>query len=191
MSQTILTVSAGVVLPLLFALYVGLMLVLWTRGQRYSLLQYAVLTAFVVYLLVIVRFVLLPLYVRLPLSGNFERYITSNQWRFSLNVVPLMRANLAQFAMNIALFMPLGVLFPVLFVRFESAARVIGTGFMISLVIELAQLALFITVGTGRSTDIDDVIANTLGATVGYGLFRLTAGIGLLDRFIHKARLPA
>src|SRR5690554_4071223 len=97
--QTIFALSPNPVLPLLFAAYVGLMLALWARGRRYSPLQYLALTAFVVYGLVVLAFVLLPIYIRLPLSQNIERYLTYNQWRYSLNVVPLIHTNPPQFAM--------------------------------------------------------------------------------------------
>ncbi|MFC4410154.1 VanZ family protein [Chungangia koreensis] len=66
---------------------------------------------------------------------------------------------------NIIVFMPIGLLLPLLWGRF-NAKRAILTGFLISLFIESTQLAL------DRSSDIDDLILNTFGALIGYGIYR-------------------
>lgn len=62
---------------------------------------------------------------------------------------------------NIVMFMPLGF-FPKLLFRKWSWWRSLLVGFFASVSIELAQLF------TTRSTDIDDVILNTLGALLGW-----------------------
>lgn len=54
-------------------------------------------------------------------------------------------------------------------------------GFLISLFIESIQLTL------DRSSDIDDLILNTLGAIIGYGIFRCIPG-ATAERFKHFNR---
>ncbi len=68
---------------------------------------------------------------------------------------------------NILIFLPLGLLPPLLWKKMERfwKAAVLGCG--ISVAIELTQLLL------PRGTDIDDVWLNTLGAALGYGMFAL------------------
>ncbi|MDR0905895.1 MAG: VanZ family protein [Oscillospiraceae bacterium] len=61
---------------------------------------------------------------------------------------------------NIVLFVPLGVLLPLLWRRFTPVKTVI-VGAALSLAIEVTQFF------TGRGTDIDDLILNTLGTLCG------------------------
>lgn len=70
--------------------------------------------------------------------------------------------------LNIALFVPLGVLLPLVSKPLRKGHLTIPIGFAVSLCIELLQL------GLGRGIcDVDDLFANTLGAAVGY--FAVTA----------------
>jgi glycopeptide antibiotics resistance protein len=68
---------------------------------------------------------------------------------------------------NIALFVPLGWLVPMLWPSFRSMWRVVALGTATSVAIELAQL-LFIA---GRQSSLDDVILNVLGTFVGAVMF--------------------
>jgi len=77
---------------------------------------------------------------------------------------------------NIAAFVPFGILLPLvlpLVVRTRwSAALVLIGALWLSAAIELGQLAISYWIGAAyRSTDIDDVILNVLGAGVGYIVF--------------------
>ncbi len=67
--------------------------------------------------------------------------------------------------LNVAMFLPLGFLLPLLGKRFRKWFLAIPTGFAVSLGIELLQLAI------GRGIcDVDDLFANTLGNAIGYFL---------------------
>ena len=68
---------------------------------------------------------------------------------------------------NIALFVPLGWLVPMLWQRMRSVLRVVALGGAISIGIELAQLLFF----PGRQSSLDDVILNVGGAFVGAVMF--------------------
>ncbi len=68
---------------------------------------------------------------------------------------------------NILMFVPTGILLPVLFKRLDKAYKVAGTGFLISLAIEILQLPF-----ADRASDVDDLLMNTFGAIIGYVLFR-------------------
>ena len=67
--------------------------------------------------------------------------------------------------LNVALFMPLGFLLPLLAQKFKNSWIMLITGFGGSLLIELTQLAL----GRGMF-DVDDLFTNTLGAMLGWAL---------------------
>ncbi|WP_010277171.1 VanZ family protein [Paenibacillus senegalensis] len=70
---------------------------------------------------------------------------------------------------NIVIFIPLGLLLPVI-LRREGRNVVIG-GFLLSASIEVTQYIF----GLG-STDIDDLIFNTAGTAIGYWLFKVIKG---------------
>lgn len=71
------------------------------------------------------------------------------------------------FLLNALLFLPLGFLLPALWGEFRRWKRTLLLGFGLSLAIELLQLFSF------RATDLDDLIANTLGTALGFLLARL------------------
>lgn len=69
---------------------------------------------------------------------------------------------------NIIIFIPLGILIPLLYKI--SSKKVILIGFLISLSIEIIQLFL------KRGTDIDDLILNTLGVFIGTLIYKKIGG---------------
>jgi glycopeptide antibiotics resistance protein len=80
------------------------------------------------------------------------------------NMVPFTNTAPQTFMLNILLFIPFGVLLP-LASKTKTLAKVTLFAFLTSLTIELFQI------GIGRVTDINDLITNTLGAVIGYGLY--------------------
>lgn len=68
---------------------------------------------------------------------------------------------------NILLFIPLGLMLPLIWKKYEVLRKTTFFGLTFSLSIELSQLF------NGRITDIDDLLMNTLGALIGWGIFRL------------------
>jgi glycopeptide antibiotics resistance protein len=85
---------------------------------------------------------------------------------------------------NLALFVPLGILIPALFQRARHPAKIVGIGFALSLGIELFQLLLAV-----RVFDIDDILLNSLGSLIGYGIFGLLQIIPAIRAFIQKLSL--
>ncbi|QFY72034.1 VanZ family protein [Priestia megaterium] len=73
---------------------------------------------------------------------------------------------------NIILFVPFGILLPLKFNSISSCSKACLIGMTFSLLIEIVQLSM-----PNRWTDIDDVILNTLGTGIGYGLSKLLKNI--------------
>ena len=73
---------------------------------------------------------------------------------------------------NVALFMPLGVLLPLVSNRFRLLRRVLVVAFCLSVSIEATQFVLRF-LGNPRAVDIDDVILNTLGGCLGFAFYKL------------------
>lgn len=70
------------------------------------------------------------------------------------------------FAGNIAMFIPLGIVWPCVFKNLNTHLKVLGAGVLSSLSIELLQLPAF-----DRVTDIDDLILNSIGFAIGYVIY--------------------
>lgn len=104
-----------------------------------------------------------------PLWVNFKPFIYLFDY-------PTMREALLNLIGNTAMFIPLGIVWPAVFKKLNTHGKVILAGFGVSLTIEVLQLPFF-----GRSTDIDDLILNTLGFLIGYGIY-------LLVRKLRKGR---
>ena len=70
-------------------------------------------------------------------------------------------------ALNILLFVPLGFFLPFLYKKYDSIGKIALVGILVSLSIEIAQMF-----GTG-ATDINDLITNTVGACLGFIIYKL------------------
>ena len=77
---------------------------------------------------------------------------------------------------NIALFFPFGLLFPLVFRKWDSAAAVALAAFASSVVIEVLQYGGR-WLGSPRWSDVDDVLFNVAGALFGYGILRMVQGV--------------
>lgn len=73
---------------------------------------------------------------------------------------------------NILLFLPLGGLLPLVSKNFRSLKKVMLVALISSVGIEVAQL-LFGLLGSVRSSDIDDVLLNTMGAFLGFIVYTM------------------
>lgn len=97
----------------------------------------------------------------IPAIGTFSP-------QFQINLIPLsgLERYSVQYILNIFLFLPLGLLLPILWEPFRKFRNSLLAGFGLSLFIEVSQLFTF------RSTDIDDLIMNTLGTVIGFLIIR-------------------
>lgn len=89
-----------------------------------------------------------------------------------LNLIPFSRTiDWVAYGLNVVLFLPFGFLAPLFCEDMAKGRRVLAGGFALSLLVELSQLL------NNRSTDVDDLLLNTLGALAGWGLYRLWARV--------------
>jgi glycopeptide antibiotics resistance protein len=97
---------------------------------------------------------------------NLEPFRVISETYNAIKYLNLWQPFFINFVGNIVMFIPIGVLLPLLWKRFDRAWRTIGTGFLLSVCIELLQLPQM------RSSDVDDLWLNTLGASIGYILYK-------------------
>ena len=93
------------------------------------------------------------------------------RFELSLTLIPFlpMIADLKNTILNIILFVPLGIMLPFLWKKYNTLKAALMFGFGMSLAIEILQILTY------RATDINDVIANTVGTVLGYFIFRITS----------------
>ena len=78
---------------------------------------------------------------------------------------------------NCAMFVPTGIVLPIVWPKLDSFAKVVGVGALISLAIELVQLPFHT-----RVTDVNDLLLNTAGVAIGYCVYALVRGIARRSR---------
>lgn len=84
-----------------------------------------------------------------------------------LNLVPFSsNIDFIGYFLNVVLFVPLGILSPLIYKKMDKLRYILGTGLGFSILIELSQLL------NNRRTDIDDLILNTVGAIIGFILYK-------------------
>ena len=85
-----------------------------------------------------------------------------------INLVPFSNEiDIVAYALNVVLFVPFGLLAPMIWQNMGKLRSVLLGAFGFTLLIEVSQLLNF------RSTDIDDEILNVLGAAVGFVSYKL------------------
>lgn len=182
MEQSIMYIihSTYILVPvfLLFLLYLGV-IALWKKRQLKAG-QYLIVITFSIYLLCVIHLVFFPIDV------NIGIYANRTPWYQTINFIPLLTLDIQTFVLNVVMFMPFGVYLPLLHKKIESLKSVACYGFLLSLSIEGLQMVIRITLGNGRSTDINDLIANTVGALAGYivinRLLKRSRGNNLLNK---------
>ena len=124
------------------------------------------------YLAVLVRIVLFkqaPLYSLFSAAGSVERAIGVIPFKSLYDMVisgaSVIRI-LENVGGNIAIFIPLGLLLPI--IQKDRPQKVILCGLAVSMLFEIIQYALAL-----GSSDIDDLIFNTSGVMIGYLLYKI------------------
>ena len=148
---------------------------IWARQKKIVWKREAALLLMYVNLAVLFRFVLYPFFT---VDGQVQPLI------INMSSIRPVRINLIPFAKlldydikreaainiigNISMFIPTGIILPILYKRLRGFWKALLAGAGLSFTIEMIQL-LF----PGSVTDIDDLILNTAGAAIGYGIYQL------------------
>ena len=148
-------------------------IIVWIRQRRINWKREAVLLLMYINLAVIIRFVFFP---RDLVDGRVQPLIFEAAAVFPLrmNLIPLVHLfdydNIRDIIWNVvgnaAMFIPSGILLPILYRQLNSFWKVAAAGAFISLCTETLQLPF-----PSRASDIDDLILNTIGVAVGYGIY--------------------
>lgn len=136
--------------------------------------------AFVCYLIIIVKVTLLE-------RGNFY----GNQKIYPLFYSYMLAYHNCSFrewrnlVLNIFMFVPYGMLLPLIFPKMQKAYKTYLAGFLTSFLIELLQLVLKRGV-----CELDDLMNNTIGTMIGFGLFAFLSYIkGIIKKEKEVGRI--
>ena len=143
------------------------------RNRRADWKREALLLLMYVNLAVLLRIVFYPME---KVNGHVQPLWFEPDAVFPLRVNPVpfvhileydsLRDTLLNIIGNAAIFVPTGIILPILYKRLNSLRRVTAAGAGMSLAIELMQLPFAV-----RASDVDDLILNTLGCAAGYGIY--------------------
>ncbi|SHK14527.1 Glycopeptide antibiotics resistance protein [Desulforamulus aeronauticus DSM 10349] len=139
-------------------------------GYKLSIEHIIIICIFVYYLTAVLSFTGIPSIM--DIVQNSFGIITPEGLSFppdEINLIPFywLTEGVRPYIDNILLFIPLGFLLPCIWKKYEALWQTALSGMTFSLIIELSQLF------NRRITDIDDLLMNTLGALIGWVIFRL------------------
>ncbi|WP_058952762.1 VanZ family protein [Clostridium tyrobutyricum] len=139
-------------------------------GYKLSIGHIIIVYIFVYYITVVLIFTGIPSIS--DIVHNRFGIITPNGLSFprsEINLIPFrwITDGVRTYIENILLFIPFGFMLPCIWKKYEVLRKTALFGITFSLIIELSQLF------NSRITDIDDLLMNTLGALVGWVIFRL------------------
>jgi len=145
------------------------------REKHFSLKRELELLLVYICIIVVARFTFFPFS---KVNGQIQPLILDVSKIFPprLNLIPIVylfdyeipREAWINVIGNTAMFVPLGIVWPAVFRKLDTHAKAIAAGTGFSLTIEILQLPFF-----DRVSDIDDLILNSLGFLLGYGIFLL------------------
>ena len=145
----------------------------WIKNRRIDWKREAELLLVYVCIMVIARITFFPLE---KIDGKVQplAFDIVNAFSFRINVLPFVnlleydeiRDAIINFIGNTAMFIPVGMIWPLVFRELDSHWKTILAGIGFSLLIEVLQLPFY-----DRVSDIDDLILNTVGYLMGYGIY--------------------
>ena len=157
------------------AIWLIIRIAIWIKQKRMDWKREAVLLLMYINLAVIIRFTFFPMS---KVDGHIQPLVfdIATAFPFRVNLLPLLklfdydskRDLLLNVIGNAAMFVPSGIILPIVYKRLNTFWKVLLAGIGISLCIEIIQLPFSV-----RATDIDDLILNTIGVIVGYGIYTL------------------
>lgn len=124
-------------------------------------------------IVVIVRFTFCPFG---KVDGKIQPLVfdAEKMLPFRINLLPfvymvdyeIMSEAILNFVGNTLMFVPVGIVYPIVYKRLDTHKKVIAAGVGFSLAIEILQLPFY-----DRVSDIDDLILNSLGYVLGYLIY--------------------
>ena len=175
MAQAIYEISYTFVFIAITAIWIFLRALISIKNRTIDWKRELQLILVYICIVVVVRFTFFPFS---KVNGNIQPLIldVTNVWPFRINWIPFVnlfdypdtRDILINVIGNTTMFIPLGIIWPIVFKELDTHKKVLAAGVGCSLTIEILQLPLYV-----RVSDVDDLILNSLGYIMGYGIYLL------------------
>ena len=157
------------------ALWIAVRAFFAVKNKRIDIKRELQLILVYVCLIVVARFTFCPLR---KVDGVIQPLLfdPANILPFRINLIPFVNLfdydifseALINFIGNTAMFIPLGIVWPIVFKELDTPLKNLTAGAGFSLLIEILQLPFF-----DRVSDVDDLLLNTIGFAMGYGIYKL------------------
>ena len=174
-----ISITYPILISFISILWVLVRIYFCTRGKSFSLKREMQLLLVYICIVVVVRFTFFPFG---KVDGQIQPLVFDAAHVFPprINLLPFVYMTdypttgevLLNFMGNTFMFLPLGIVWPVVFRQLDTHKKVILAGVGTSLLIEILQLPFF-----DRVSDIDDLILNSLGFLMGYGIYLLVKAV--------------
>ena len=161
----------------LILLYAWFFREVWVRNQA-NIAQFLLQSSFFVYIFMVLTLTgYFVLFREISSEGSWDRMLRRFERRDHVNlqlfeIFRIYALTDKQVLGNFVMLLPLGIYLPLLYKRLRGFFQVLLISLLASIFIEFLQL-----ITRYRSVDIDDVLLNTVGACVGYLIFRLVKAI--------------
>jgi len=178
----------GLVLSILLLL--AWIIVITVRRKQNNILQVAVQASFFIYVFAVLQLTgYFILFKEISSQGWGDKMIQRIETHDRVNLGPFKTIDIyqtwgKQVIGNFVMLLPLGIYLPLIYKRFKKAYNffvVLLICCLVSVGIEILQLAT-----SYRSTDVDDVILNTVGGAAGFMIYQLVKAI-----ILPKQGLPS
>ena len=168
-----IAISYEAMLVLISAVWCVNRAIIWVKNKRLDLKRELQLLLVYICIVVIVRFTFCPFG---KVDGKIQPLIfdIEKMFPFRINLLPfvylfdyeIINEAVLNFAGNTLMFVPVGIVFPIVYKKLDTHIKVLTAGVGFSLAIEILQLPFY-----DRVSDIDDVILNSLGYILGYLIY--------------------
>ncbi|MFS0838796.1 VanZ family protein [Paenibacillus sp. 1P03SA] len=175
--------SYFILLPLFLIFLVTLFGTSKFKTRKFTGLQYILLISFGIYISAVIHLVFFPIDV------NIGPYANLTPWYKTINFIPLLTLDIKTFVLNILMLVPLGIYLPLLNPKYGIVMKAAKLALAVSLTFEVLQLIIRITLGNGRSTDINDLLANTLGGAFGFLIYKMLMRSPAIRRLADRFKL--
>ena len=149
------------------------------RAGRLTVPRAAVALALAVYAAGVVANTVFPIFLDKP--------VISAPWNAHLALVPLRDYEVTDAVMNVLVFVPLGMLVPLLTARLSWWGAVAAAA-AFSLAIEVTQLVTAHLLGGGHIADVNDLVFNVVGGVVGFALVTVLARVPVVEAAVDRFR---
>lgn len=164
-------ISYAAMVILISAVWVLIRAMVCIKHSRVNWRREAQLLLVYVCMVVVARFTFFPFD---KLEGKVQPLIfdAARLLPLRINIIPFAnlldypdsRSILLNIIGNTAMFLPLGIIWPIVYKELNTHKKIIAAGVCFSLCIEILQLPFY-----DRVSDIDDLILNFVGFLIGYG----------------------